>query len=403
VSAERVDEGACIAVRDQGRGMSPETLARIFERYWQPAGSTHSGLGLGLYIAKGIVEAHGGGLRAESTLGEGSTFSLYVPMTHFSGKLAPPASPGISIGTHVFDAEPSEAVEMPVPAPVLPGEEGRRLLVVESRPNGLLSQLAQSVVGDLPETHGPVRVTTASNPESALAALIRDCYHCIVLDLGMPHDAAAEFLRRLDEDSILRSLPVLAHHTRKLTRPQENLLQGRSRTQPLERLPSLDELRERITLHLSAEGPGDVLPLVQASPDEASRDVEKVDSALLGRKVLVIDDDVRNVFALTNILELHGMQVLYAENGRKGIEVLMRNEDVDLVLMDIMMPEMDGYAATAAIRDMPRFVNLPIIAVTAKAMQGDREKTLSSGASDYVTKPVDAEELIDRMQRWLEL
>ncbi|MEV7970581.1 response regulator, partial [Sphaerisporangium sp. NPDC088356] len=283
------------------------------------------------------------------------------------------------------------------------GEDGRRLLVVESRPNGLLSLLAQSVVSDLSETHGPVRVTTASNPDGALAALSRDGYHCIVLDLGMPHDAAAEFLRRLDEDVALRSLPVLAHHTRKLTRPQENLLQGRSRTQPLERLPSLDELRERITLHLSAKGPGDVLPLVQASPDDVARAVEKVDSGLLGRKVLVIDDDVRNVFALTNILELHGMQVLYAENGRKGIEVLMRNDDVDLVLMDIMMPEMDGYAATAAIREMPRFANLPIIAVTAKAMHGDREKTLSSGASDYVTKPVDAEELIDRMQRWLEL
>ncbi|GLW07177.1 hypothetical protein Misp01_23070 [Microtetraspora sp. NBRC 13810] len=97
------------------------------------------------------------------------------------------------------------------------------------------------------------------------------------------------------------------------------------------------------------------------------------------------------------------MEVLYAENGRKGIEMLSAYPDVDLVLMDIMMPEMDGYAATAAIRSMPHFVHLPIIAVTAKAMHGDREKTLSAGASDYVTKPVDAEELISCMQRWVEL
>jgi CheY-like chemotaxis protein len=274
---------------------------------------------------------------------------------------------------------------------------------VESRPNGLLSQLAESVVADLTETHGPVLVATANNPAAALEALTRDDYHCIVLDLGMRQDAAAEFLRILDENPALRELPVLAHHTRTLTRPQENLLQGRSNTQPLERLPSLDELRERITLHLSAQQPGDVLPLVQPSPDERPRELERPDTVLADHKVLVVDDDVRNVFALTNILELHGMQVLYAENGRKGIETLSRNEDVDLVLMDIMMPEMDGYAATAAIRKMPRFANLPIIAVTAKAMQGDREKALSAGASDYVTKPVDAEELLVRMQRWLGL
>jgi CheY-like chemotaxis protein len=219
----------------------------------------------------------------------------------------------------------------------------------------------------------------------------------------MRQDAAADFLRMLDADPVLRGLPVLAHHTRTLTRPQENLLKGRSNTQPLERLPSLDELRERITLHLSAPEPGDVLPLVQPSPDERPQPVEEADAVLMDRKVLVIDDDVRNVFALTNILELHGMQVLYAENGRKGIEILSRNEDIDLVLMDIMMPEMDGYAATAAIRKMADFADLPIIAVTAKAMQGDREKTLSAGASDYVTKPVDAQELLRRIQRWLEI
>ncbi|MFC7382923.1 HAMP domain-containing protein [Sphaerisporangium rhizosphaerae] len=394
-------------VSDTGIGIAEENLSQIFDAFQQADGTTsrkYGGTGLGLSISREIATLFHGEIRADSTLGEGSTFSLYLPMDGFSEEELTVPGTGRPALRQAEPVEAVEPVELPAPSP-LQGEDldGRRLLVVEARPNGLLSLLAQSVVADLSQTHGPVRVTTASNPDTAMAALTRDGYHCIVLDLGMPQDAAAEFLRRLDDDPALRSLPVLAHHTRKLTRPQENLLQGRSRTQPLERLPSLDELRERITLHLSAEGPGDVLPLVQASPEETPQDVEKVDSGLLGRKVLVIDDDVRNVFALTNILELHGMQVLYAENGRKGIDVLMRNDDVDLVLMDIMMPEMDGYAATAAIREMPRFANLPIIAVTAKAMHGDREKTLSSGASDYVTKPVDSEELIDRMQRWLEL
>ncbi|MFE9256871.1 HAMP domain-containing protein [Streptomyces sp. NPDC006879] len=120
-----------------------------------------------------------------------------------------------------------------------------------------------------------------------------------------------------------------------------------------------------------------------------------------GEKVLIVDDDIRNVFALTSVLEQHGLAVLYAENGREGIEVLEQHDDVTVVLMDIMMPEMDGYATTTAIRRMPQFTGLPIIALTAKAMKGDREKAIDSGASDYVTKPVDPDHLLSVMEQWM--
>ncbi|WP_406091871.1 HAMP domain-containing protein [Streptomyces sp. NBC_01013] len=120
-----------------------------------------------------------------------------------------------------------------------------------------------------------------------------------------------------------------------------------------------------------------------------------------GEKVLIVDDDIRNVFALTSVLEQHGLSVLYAENGREGIEVLEQHDDVTVVLMDIMMPEMDGYATTSAIRRMPQFAGLPIIALTAKAMKGDREKAIESGASDYVTKPVDSDHLLSVMEQWM--
>ncbi|MHB9858655.1 HAMP domain-containing protein [Streptomyces sp. YIM S03343] len=120
-----------------------------------------------------------------------------------------------------------------------------------------------------------------------------------------------------------------------------------------------------------------------------------------GEKVLIVDDDIRNVFALTSVLEQHGLSVLYAENGREGIEVLEQHDDVAVVLMDIMMPEMDGYATTSAIRRMPQFAGLPIIALTAKAMKGDREKAIESGASDYVTKPVDPDHLLTVMHQWM--
>jgi CheY-like chemotaxis protein len=114
-----------------------------------------------------------------------------------------------------------------------------------------------------------------------------------------------------------------------------------------------------------------------------------------------VDDDVRNIFALTALLENHGMNVIFAENGRAALDMLNEHTDVDLILMDVMMPEMDGYETTQAIRKLPQFGELPIIALTAKAMKGDREKSIASGASDYITKPVDSDQLLSLMRVWL--
>jgi CheY-like chemotaxis protein len=122
---------------------------------------------------------------------------------------------------------------------------------------------------------------------------------------------------------------------------------------------------------------------------------------LVGRNILVVDDDARNVFALTSVLETHGMQVVFAENGREAIETLKQHPEIDLVLMDVMMPEMDGYETTQAIRQIERYQSLPIIALTAKAMAGDRERSLAAGATDYVTKPVDLDLLLNTMRKWL--
>jgi CheY-like chemotaxis protein len=217
----------------------------------------------------------------------------------------------------------------------------------------------------------------------------------------MRDDEASRFLQALEGDSALTSVPVLVHSSH----PADDLsldetLRSRSAGGALELLSSLDELRERIALHLSAEEPGDVLSLVRT---EGAQHLTppSVDDAAAGRTVLVVDDDARNLFALSGILELHGFRVLHAENGRRGIETLVNNPDVALVLMDVMMPEMDGYTATAEIRRMPQYAELPIIAVTAKAMPGDRDKSLASGASDYVTKPVDTRDLMACVRRWL--
>jgi CheY-like chemotaxis protein len=139
-------------------------------------------------------------------------------------------------------------------------------------------------------------------------------------------------------------------------------------------------------------------------PREKRRMLEQLHSAedvFRDRKILIVDDDVRNVFALTSVLEAHGMEVLYAENGKDGIELLRGNPETDLVLMDIMMPEMDGYQTIRAIRSEDGFKSLPIISLTAKAMKGDREKSIAAGASDYITKPVDTDQLLSLMRVWL--
>ncbi|WP_241911206.1 HAMP domain-containing protein [Streptomyces sp. DH-12] len=159
--------------------------------------------------------------------------------------------------------------------------------------------------------------------------------------------------------------------------------------------------RRRVSLQQDQRPPAELeeWPAVEQEPQAARTPRRGIRFG--GQKVLIVDDDIRNVFALTSVLEQHGLSVLYAENGREGIEVLEQHDDVAVVLMDIMMPEMDGYATTTAIRRMPQFAGLPIIALTAKAMKGDREKAIESGASDYVTKPVDPDHLLTVMEQWM--
>jgi CheY-like chemotaxis protein len=282
---------------------------------------------------------------------------------------------------------------------------GRRLLVLEGARGGLLTLLAYSAVSDLTGIHGAVHVGTAVSPEQGIEALTSAPHQCVVLDLGLEDASAFAFLERLQEDPELRDLPVLAHTRDKIDSAQARLARLRFGAQPLELLPSLDELRERITLHLSAAQPDQVPALISEPTATAAgaRGTAQAEGheALHGRRVLVIDDDPRNVFAITSTLELHGMTVTQAANGRKGIEALLGAEDTDLILMDVMMPELDGYTTMNKIRQMPAFATLPIIAVTARAMPGDREKSIAAGASDYVTKPVDTDELLACMERWL--
>ncbi|MEV4643101.1 HAMP domain-containing protein [Actinoplanes sp. NPDC049548] len=387
------DTVVAFRVVDTGIGIAEQQLSAIFDAFQQADGTTsrrYGGTGLGLSISREIAHLLGGEIRAQSTLGHGSSFTLYLPAEAPLSYAATPATADTGTGR-----EEPEARTTPDP------DSDRRLLVVEGTPLGLLTLLAQGAATAVTNTHGTVEVATAVDADAAITELRSRPFQAVVLDLAMPDDTGSEFLKALHDRSELRHLPVLAYQGRQLSPGQETLLQALAHTRPLELLPSLDELRERIALHLSVRTGRDVIPRMPARGPAREPSFAADAGRLTGSKVLVVDDDARNVFALTNILELHGIEVIYAENGRKGIEVLAQHDDVDLILMDVMMPEMDGYAATAAIRAMPKYARLPIIAVTAKAMHGDREKSLSSGASDYVTKPVDAEDLLACIDRWL--
>ncbi|KDN17410.1 HAMP domain-containing protein [Amycolatopsis rifamycinica] len=393
--------GPAVAFRvtDTGIGIAEHQLESIFGAFQQADGTTsrkYGGTGLGLSISREIAQLLGGVITAESTLGEGSTFTFSLPVARPDFA---PLPAGEHPGTAVATTEPGAAVAASGP------RAHRRLLVVEERPHGLLTLVAESAAADLADSRdiglspADVEVVTAVGTQEAAAALATDAYHCVVLDLDLPERTAFTFLDAMQGDSALRLVPVLAHNSRRLDGELEQLVQSRADVPSLEVLSGLDELRERIALHLSAEEPGAVLPLVRPDEPAAPVRVADVDTTLAERTVLIVDDDPRNVYALTGILELHGMHVLHAEDGRKGVETVASHPGIDLILMDVMMPEMDGYTATAKIRAMPEHAEIPIIAVTAKAMPGDREKSLASGATDYVTKPVDADDLIARIKR----
>ncbi|MFE9020714.1 HAMP domain-containing protein [Streptomyces sp. NPDC007808] len=394
-------------VKDTGIGIPQQQLETIFGAFQQADGTTsrkYGGTGLGLSITREIAHLLGGAVTVDSTPGQGSTFTLYLPVTRADFE-------DLLDGGGVQTEQPhATAPELPSKASAetasvrTPEQRRRRLLVVEGRPRGLLTLVAERAVADIvTDPHDPlgeIDVITAVGAQEAASTLAAEPCHCVVLELDMPDDEGARLLQAMEGDSALASVPVLVHTGHHADLAQEQSLRSRADGRPLDFLSSLDELRERITLHLSAEEPGDVLSLVRGEEPQRSM-TQIVDDSFRGRTVLVVDDDARNLFALSGALELHGFRVLHADNGRRGIETLLAHEEVSLVLMDVMMPEMDGYAATAEIRAMPQYANLPIIAVTAKAMPGDQEKSLASGADDYVTKPVDTNDLISRVQHWL--
>jgi len=265
----------------------------------------------------------------------------------------------------------------------------KRLLVVEDDPSEQFS--IRELLGS-----DDIELEVAATGAEALDIVRKQTFDCMVLDLRLPDMSGFEVLERLSAQGASADLPVVVFTGRELSLEEDTRLHELARSVVVKDVESPERLLDETSLFLHR--------VIAELPAEKQKMLDRLhhsDDALVGKRVLVVDDDVRNIFALSSVLERRGMTVLSASTGREAIALLESTDDVAIVLMDIMMPEMDGYETMQVIRENAAFRRLPIIALTAKAMKGDREKCLEAGASEYLAKPVNTEQLLSALRMWL--
>ena len=504
-------------VTDSGIGIAPDKQRIIFEAFQQADASTsrkYGGTGLGLAISRELASLLGGEIQLRSTPGQGSTFTLYLPLTYVgpsAPKLTPdwrtPSTPlqlsNIVVSEHPVEAIADDRDNLQPDDPILliveddphyarvlldlSRDKGFKVLVAlrgaealalarefhptavsldvflpdmlgwtvlnhlkqdpatrhipvqmltldEDRHHGLargafafvtkptspvelesaLSRIKEYaaprrkrllIVEDNPAEQMSIRellgyddidVTVAATGAEALDMVQNEAFDCVVLDLRLPDMTGFDILERIRDIPDVSDLPVVVFTGKELSPEEDARLHTLARSVVVKGVESPERLLDETALFLHR--------VVADLPQEKQKMLDRLhrsDEALVGKKVLVVDDDMRNIFALSSVLERRGMAVLTAGTGREAIAMLESTPDVAICLMDIMMPEMDGYATMQVIRQNPSFRRLPIIALTAKAMKGDREKCLEAGASEYLAKPVNTEQLLSALRMWL--
>ena len=514
---DRADSVIALSISDTGIGIAAEKQRLIFEAFQQADAGTsrkYGGTGLGLAISRELASLLGGEIRLASTPGEGSTFTLFLPLL-YTGPVVAPASGDASsrpVNVPALAITPIPREESIVDDREIIGATDLSALIVEDDPHyarvllglardkgfkGLVAtkghealslareyrpavitldiflpdMLGWTVLNTLklaPETrhipvqiitleeerqhglahgafsylvkpattqdlegaferiktfvaprtkrllvvedndierqsivelldHDDIEITTVASGEDALQALLDRPFDCCVLDLRLPDMTGFELLDHIRDEQSLRDIPIVVFTGKELSAEEESRLRTAAKSIVLKDVQSPERLLDETALFLHR--------VVADLPENKRRMIERLhgsNEVLRGRKVLIVDDDARNIFALSIVLENREMEVISATNGRQAIEIIQNTPDLAMVLMDIMMPEMDGYQTMREIRRQPEFQRLPILALTAKAMKGDREKCLEAGASDYIAKPVDTGELLSLLRVWLQ-
>jgi HAMP domain-containing protein/signal transduction histidine kinase/DNA-binding response OmpR family regulator len=506
------------AVEDTGIGVAPEKQRLIFEAFQQADAGTsrkYGGTGLGLAISRELAVLLGGEIKLASIHGQGSTFTLYLPL-HYSGpdnaKTAPASSAagepakartltvlpvardvhieddrdaieegapvlliieddphyarillglardkgfkvlvttkgtlGLSLARQYHPAAISLDIFLPdmlgwtvlnqlkldpatrhIPVQIISVEEERQhglahgafsYLVKSSTTDGMEAAFDRIVNFTAPRTkrllivedndierqaivellgYKDIEMVAVGTGGEALEAMLDRSFDCMVLDLRLPDMTGFELLEKVHAEPALADVPVVVFTGKELTPEEQTRLKAMAKSIVLKDVRSPERLLDETALFLHR--------VITDLPAEKQTMLERLhdsNEVLHGRKVLVVDDDARNIFALTSLLENQEMDVISATNGRAAIDIIANTPGMSIVLMDIMMPDMDGYETMREIRNAPQFRTLPILALTAKAMKGDREKCLDAGASDYIAKPVNTDQLLSLMRVWL--
>ncbi|MDY0091291.1 MAG: response regulator [Candidatus Vecturithrix sp.] len=524
------EHAVAIAVSDTGIGIPREKQQLIFEAFQQADGTTsrkYGGTGLGLSISREIVKMLGGEIHLRSEVGQGSTFTLYLPETAptvYQEETVPSSEHHVQSNeaTHISEQpRPSSEYQMLSAPPADLGSirddrreltpDQKSLLIIEDDPKfaKILFDLARErgfkglIAGDgaaglhlayqyrpkaimldinlpkldgwmvmdklkkNPETrHIPVHfisvhdssldamkmgaigyltkpvsleqlreafekiedylaqaikelliveddevmrntmvellhgrdliITAAATGQEAYKLLTEQYFDCVVLDLGLTDMSGFELLERIHQDRDIADLPIIVYTGRELTHDEELELKRYADSIILKGVKSHERLLDEVTLFLHR-----VETNLPESQKRTLRMLHDKETVFHGKTVLLVDDDVRNIFALSSVLEDRGLSVFAAENGKEALHMLTVHPEIDLILLDIMMPEMDGYETMRHVRKQPEFSTLPIIALTAKAMKGDRQRCIEAGASDYLSKPVESEKLLSLLRVWL--
>jgi CheY-like chemotaxis protein len=265
----------------------------------------------------------------------------------------------------------------------------KKLLIVED--NIQHNHAIRELIGN-----GDVKTFSSYTGKEAFSAIQKEHFDCIIIDLGLPDMSGFELLEKIRDNGSLERTPIIVYTGRDLTRDETARLNKLASTVVLKTADSRERLLDETTLFLHR-----IESRLPKDKQQIIRKLHRTDEVLKNKKVLVVDDDMRNIYSLTNVLEEEGMRCVTAENGQAAIKALKESSDIDIVLMDVMMPGMDGYEATREMRKMGKGQKIPIIALTAKAMKGDREKCLEAGMSDYIAKPVNIDQLLSLMRVWL--